>query len=510
MADNARKLTDAELEKMEKHLREIYERANSEIGESWKNYMDKVGEQIKALQNAYDAAKESGDAEEIREAARRLSQRKRELTLLDKHYREMTSQLAQELANVDKTAAAYINGKLPEIYSLNYNETGNGIANTVKGYSFELVDANTVKRLATTDETLLPYKYVDGRKDVRWNTQKINAEVLQGIIQGESMDTVAGRLTNVLGMDAASAIRNARTTVTSAENKGRMDMLHSAKESGVITHKVWMATHDGRVREAHEDLDGQERDIDEPFENEIGKIMFPGDPDADPANVYNCRCTMIYKIVGFSAKDVPNETEGDNVLWNRDNFALMRDATQDIVDRGEYSHYGLRAQEEDTEKIGETMTHLSKNFGGDFEELSDESETLNGVSTIGYENVNQMTKYGGYEGRVVYLVGADGYEYGYDPGEMIMQDPVVLAKGRIENGEFTIIEQIEISGDAQVVETTVEQKVENIAANEAMQEYLDYKETIIAKYGEENMWREMTDAEMDKLEELERKAFKGY
>ena len=81
-----------------------------------------------------------------------------------------------------------------------------------------------------------------------------------------------------------------------------MDSFHAAQEKGVKLVKVWMATEDQRTREAHEELDGQEREIDEPFENSIGKIMYPGDPDADPANVYNCRCTMITRVLGFERK----------------------------------------------------------------------------------------------------------------------------------------------------------------------------------------------------------------
>ena len=42
-----------------------------------------------------------------------------------------------------------------------------------------------------------------------------------------------------------------------------------------------------------------EVDIEEPWENEFGKIMFPGDPSADPANTYNCRCSMSAKVIGF-------------------------------------------------------------------------------------------------------------------------------------------------------------------------------------------------------------------
>ena len=54
-----------------------------------------------------------------------------------------------------------------------------------------------------------------------------------------------------------------------------------------------------RSRDWHRDLDGVEVDIDEPFQNDFGDIMFPGDPTADGANVYNCRCTLGYRVVGF-------------------------------------------------------------------------------------------------------------------------------------------------------------------------------------------------------------------
>lgn len=310
MANPARDATDKLLEQMERRLTGIYSRANKEIGESWKEYMAQAGESIKPFQEAYEAAKRSGDKEAIKEAGKALGQKQREVTLMDKHYKNMTEQLAQELSNVNKTAAAYVNNQLPKIYALNYNDTANGIAHTVKGVSFELVDANTVKNLATKDETLLPYRKIDGKKDVRWNTKKVNSEVLQGIIQGESIPKMARRLSSVTAMNQASAIRNARTATTCAENRGRMDMLHEAEDKGVIMHKVWLATGDDRTRDWHEDLNGDEREIDEPFENTIvtkngsyrDKIMYPGDPDADPANTYNCRCTLTYKVVEFRGR----------------------------------------------------------------------------------------------------------------------------------------------------------------------------------------------------------------
>ena len=298
MADIAHAKTDQKLEEMEKRLSAIYSRAEKEIGERWKEYLAESQAEIDELQKAYDLAKEGGDPKEIRKAGRKLSKAKRDRTLMNNRFKDLTERTAAELANVNKTALAYINGQLPEVYSINYNVLAPTV-DGVGGYSFALVDADTVRNLATTDKSLLPYKQFDEKKDIRWNIKKMNAEVLQGIVQGEPMDRIASRLSKVTGMNETAAIRNARTMVTGAENKGRQDSYARATSDGNILHKEWLATNDGRTRHWHAELDGQTVPQDKPFSNAVGLIMFPGDPGAHPANVYNCRCSMAAVVKGF-------------------------------------------------------------------------------------------------------------------------------------------------------------------------------------------------------------------
>lgn len=298
MADKAHRLTDEKLEEMEKRLSAIYSRANKEIGERWKEYLVESQAEIDELQKAYDLAKKSGDSKETKKAGKKLASAKRERTLMDKRFKALTETTAAQFANVNKTALAYVNDKLPEVYSINYNALSQSV-DGVGGYSFALVDADTVKNLATTDKSLLPYKQLDEKADIRWNVKKMNAEVLQGILQGEPMDKIASRLSKVTDMNETVAIRNARTMVTGAENKGRQDSYKRAEKDGILMKREWIATNDSRTRHWHAELDGVEVDIDEPWVNEYGEIMFPGDPSADPANTYNCRCSMSAKVIGF-------------------------------------------------------------------------------------------------------------------------------------------------------------------------------------------------------------------
>ena len=298
MVDKAHLATDELLDKMERRLRAIYTRASREIGEAWKAYLKEAGTEIADLQRQYQEAKAANDDKLTRQLGKSLQKAKRERTLMDERYRELTRQTAEQLAHVNETATAYINNNLPEVYAMNYNATGE-VFDGIGGYSFTLTDADTVRNLVESDRSFLPMRDLDFSRDVAWNIEKMNAEVLQGILQGEPIDKIADRLAQVIGMNLRSAISAARTMVTSAENKGRQDGFERAAAMGIILEREWIATSDGRTRDWHRELDGVTVGVDEPFENAIGKIMYPGDPSANGANVWNCRCTIAAKVLGF-------------------------------------------------------------------------------------------------------------------------------------------------------------------------------------------------------------------
>lgn len=297
MADKAHNETDGILADMEAHLAEIYEQAGEEIEVKAAEYFSQF-ERLDAQKKKQVEDGRISEDEYIRWRKNKI--------LYGKHWTQLKEKIAAEYANVNRIALAYINGRLPKIYALNYNAIGKDIGSAVKGYSFELINADLVKNLATKDDTLLPYKYLDGKKDVRWNTKKVNSAVLQGILQGESIPKMSKRLQSVTGMNKTAAIRNARTCVTGAECKARQDGFERAAADGIELQREWIAAIDGRTRHAHRLLDGQLVGVDEPFKSELGAIMFPGDPEASPENVYNCRCTIAAKVIGFGKVNLNN------------------------------------------------------------------------------------------------------------------------------------------------------------------------------------------------------------
>ena len=88
--------------------------------------------------------------------------------------------------------------------------------------------------------------------------------------------------------------------VTGAENAGRLDSYENLANQGVVQKKVWIATPDERTRESHLDIDGEEVDIEQEFSN---GLMYPADPNGEPEEVWNCRCSMRTHIIGFMNAD---------------------------------------------------------------------------------------------------------------------------------------------------------------------------------------------------------------
>ena len=149
--------------KWKKRLSAIYSRAENEIGERWKEYLVESQAEVDKLQKAYETAKKAVVQRKSEKPELLCLAQKKEQTLMDSRFKALTETTAAQLANVNKTALAYINDELPEVYSINYNALGPAV-DGIGGYSFALIDADTVKNLATTDKSLLPFKELDEKR----------------------------------------------------------------------------------------------------------------------------------------------------------------------------------------------------------------------------------------------------------------------------------------------------------------------------------------------------------
>lgn len=290
--DSGNAETEALLIDTEYKIQDIYARAARETQEKLEDYF--AGFQRRDAQK--QALVESGRMSE----SDYLKWRKNQM-LTGQRWKDMVDALTEDHVNADKLAMSVVRGHLPDVYAINNNyatyeiEKGTGLDTT-----FTLYDRQSVERLVREEPDLLPNP--DPEKvpaDRRWNRQHIRNEIQQAILQGEPLKETAKRLQRVTDMDERAAMRNARTAMTGAQNAGRVDGYKRAESMGIKLKQQWLATLDNHTRHEHRQLDGQSVKVGEPFEVEGEKIRFPGDPQAAPHLIYNCRCTLIADLEGF-------------------------------------------------------------------------------------------------------------------------------------------------------------------------------------------------------------------
>lgn len=279
--DVGHELTSEQLKRMEKRLAKEYAKAEKEMRVKLKKHMDK----FKAKDAEKAALVKAGKLEESEYLNWRMNQ-----MLRSKWANDMIDDYVAGQAKANLRAASLINDSAKKAYCENFNYGTYQIERDLSlSTNFTLYNEKSVRNINARAK-------VNVTKDEAWHDKKVSSAITQGILQGESVDRIAGRMLGIGDMDFRAALRTARTTMTAAQNEGRLDSFERASDMGIEMQKTWIATLDDRVRESHAELDGETVPIDEPFSN---GLMYPADPNGDPAEVYNCRCTMIAQLKGF-------------------------------------------------------------------------------------------------------------------------------------------------------------------------------------------------------------------
>ncbi len=297
-SDPAHIATDEEIAKIEKLITKEYKKAHKEVSKKCEDYFAKfAAKDAKWQEWVAQGAKTQKEYKEWRQGQ----------MLVGKKWEDLRDTLAQDYTNAAQITMSITKGFAPEVYAINHNyatfqvEKGAGLDTSYALYSKESVEymyKGKPKLYHTYGKAVA--KEIKEGKQYAWDRRRITSVLTQAILQGKSIPNITKSLEQVTAGDHKAAIRNARTMMTGVQNAGRIDAMERAVDKGIPVQKQWLATLDMRTRHWHKALDGAIVDYDKPFHNEFGDIMFPGDPDADGSNLYNCRCTLLPAIKGYA------------------------------------------------------------------------------------------------------------------------------------------------------------------------------------------------------------------
>lgn len=154
------------------------------------------------------------------------------------------------------------------------------------------IDQRAAAKAIITDSKISTDLYTHLGVDIKKLKKAIPNEITRGIASGMLFQDIARNIAFTTGTPLNRAKNIVQTEGHRIQQASAHDARHHAISRGADLVKQWDATLDMRTRESHRRLDGQVREVDEPFEIDGKEAQFPGD-FGDPSEDCRCRCVAL-------------------------------------------------------------------------------------------------------------------------------------------------------------------------------------------------------------------------
>lgn len=177
---------------------------------------------------------------------------------------------------------SYTDGFVATVYSLHQQ----GLPLT-----FPIDQAQVVKAIVT-NSAISEGLYKSLGVDTKHLRDVIASEISRGIATNMPYSAIARNVANQTGIAKNRARSIVITETHRIKEEASQDARVEAKKKGANIVKQWDATLDHKTRDTHRRLDGQIREIDEPFEIDGKRAMHPGGFGLAEEDC-NCRCVAL-------------------------------------------------------------------------------------------------------------------------------------------------------------------------------------------------------------------------
>jgi len=269
---------------------------------------------IRQLKQVYNQASKDCAAK-IQELSMRTDMENLQTIIYQKQYQEaMKKQIDGVLNELNSKSFATIADYLGECY-----ETGFlGALYDLQGQGIPLcfpINQEEVVQALQVDSKISKGLYQRMGEDTEHLKKSIKAELARGISNGSSWNVIAGKIASGMRTPFTKAYNRAigiaRTEGHRVQQEATLHCQQRAKSKGADVVKQWDSTLDGKTRPSHRALDGQIRDVDEPFEGDGGKAMYPGGFGM-PSEDCNCRCCLLQRARwALSTEEFVTKFDGD-------------------------------------------------------------------------------------------------------------------------------------------------------------------------------------------------------
>lgn len=250
--------------------------------------LDDEQETIKALEKAYQRAIRRIDNHIRILESDEMTQSK----IYQKRYQEaMKAQINAALDELHKKS----NQTIEEYLTRSYQHGYVGTMYSLHKQGMPILapfDQRAVTRAVRTDSKLSGRLYGELGVDMQKLKKTIRREISIGISIGSDYNMIARQVQISSGIPLKRAKTIVRTEGHRIQQQSADDARNAAKGQGCQVVKQWDAVLDGNTRTDHRVLDGQIREVGEPFEIDGKKAEYPG-AFGRPEEDCNCRCVAL-------------------------------------------------------------------------------------------------------------------------------------------------------------------------------------------------------------------------
>lgn len=194
-------------------------------------------------------------------------------------------------------------------------------------------------------------------KDITDLRKKIAGEISRGISGGQMYADITRNIASWARIPKNNAARIARTEAHRIQCKATADAQVRAKEKGADVVKQWDSSLDSKTRKNHRELDGQIRELEEPFTVNGHKAMQPGG-FGRPEEDINCRCALLQRARWALGNDYTKWSPDEPIVIDDDGttqFTIIE--AKNYEDFKKQYNKAIEAEHTEAERITKSMKY---------------------------------------------------------------------------------------------------------------------------------------------------------
>lgn len=276
------------------------------------------------------------------------------------HQRALRTQVQAILENLqthefesisEYLANAYTDGFIGTMYDIH----GQGVPLIIP------IDQKKVVAAIQHDTKLSESLYTSLGHDIKALRKEIASEISRGISTGQDYVEIARNIEAYAKIPKNRAMTIARTESHRIQCKATSDAQYEAKKKGANVVKQWDSTMDKFTRDSHRELDGQIRELDEPFNVNGHEAMFPGD-FGRPEEDVNCRCALLQRAKWALDKNELNTLKEKAAYFKLDKTEQFEDFKKKYMQASESVRLGTQRKKSEGTQVEKPIKTL-KNQG---------------------------------------------------------------------------------------------------------------------------------------------------